>query len=118
MGYDIYLRDPKTKETIEFDEPHDLKGGTYAVGGTTEAWLKVTYNYSDFFYDTLGEKGIRTIYGMTGEESIPVLQNAADVLTGEPDDNYWAVTEGNAKEALLALIKLAKMAPHGVWDGD
>ena len=118
MSYDIYLLNPKTKRAIELGGPHDLKGGTYAVGGTTEAWLNVTYNYSEFFYRMLGEKGIRTIYGVTGEESIPILRAAANALKGEPSDNYWDATEGNAKTALLDLIRLAKLAPYGVWDGD
>ena len=55
---------------------------------------------------------------MTGADSIPVLQQAADALSGDADDDYWAATEGNAKLALLQLIELAKMAPDGVWDGD
>ena len=51
MSYDIYLKDPVTQEVIEFDEPHQMKGGMYAVGGTTEAWLNVTYNYAQYYYD-------------------------------------------------------------------
>lgn len=35
MSYDIRLIDPVTKETINFDTPHQMTGGTYAVGGTT-----------------------------------------------------------------------------------
>lgn len=27
MGYDITLNDPVTKETIEFDAPHQIQGG-------------------------------------------------------------------------------------------
>lgn len=43
MSYDINLKDPITNEVIEFDEPHQMKGGMYAVGGTREAWLNITY---------------------------------------------------------------------------
>lgn len=50
MSYDIYLRDRVTKETVNFDTPHQMAGGTYAVGGTTEAWLNITYNYSQWYY--------------------------------------------------------------------
>jgi hypothetical protein len=39
MSYDIRLIDPITKETLELEEPHNLRGGTYAMGGTPEAWL-------------------------------------------------------------------------------
>lgn len=29
MSYDINLLDPVTKETIEINEPHFMRGGTY-----------------------------------------------------------------------------------------
>ena len=47
MSYDITLNDPVTKEPIQLDAPHQMQGGTYAVGGTTEAWLNITWNYND-----------------------------------------------------------------------
>lgn len=118
MSYDINLCDPVTRDVLELDEPHDMRGGTYAVGGTRECHLNVTYNYGAAFRKVLGEKGIRTIYGMTGAESIPVLQRAADQLGDDATGNYWDDTEGNAKRALYKLIALAKLRPDGVWDGD
>lgn len=118
MSYDIYLNDPVTGDVIELDEPHQMRGGNYAVGGTTEAWLNVTYNYAKHYYRVMGEKGIRTIYGMTGAESIPVLKAAIDELGDDVDPDYWASTEGNAKRALCNLLALAQMRPDGVWDGD
>ena len=119
MSYDIYLKDPITKETIHFESPHQMSGGTYVSGGTTKAWLNITYNYGKIFRQHLDkDKSIRCIYGMTGAESIPVLQKAVDALGNDVDDNYWKPTEGNAKRALLQLIALAKMRPDGVWDGD
>jgi len=118
MSYDISLLDPITKETIQLDEPHDLRGGTYALGGTTEAWLNITYNYSKHYFRLFGEKGIRTIYGMTGKESIPLLYNAILNLKDDATDNYWDATEGNARRALIDLHALAVMRPDGVWDGD
>ena len=118
MSYDISLLDPVTKEVIEFDEPHQMKGGTYAWGGTKEAWLNVTYNYAKH-YSGFGENGIRSIYGMTGAESIPVLEREAAKLANDVDEeDYWNATEGNAKRALLQLVALAKMRPDGIWDGD
>ena len=47
MSYDIYLKDPVTKEVVEVDTPHFIAGGTYAIGGTKELWLNVTYNLGD-----------------------------------------------------------------------
>lgn len=118
MSYDISLRHPVTKEVLALDTPHQIKGGTYAVGGTQEAWLNITYNYAEHFYNVLGEKGIRTIYGMTGAESIPVIKAAMEKLGDDVDDDYWEPTEGNAKAALAGLLALAQMRPDGVWDGD
>ena len=87
MSYDISLVEPTTRETIEFDTPHQMKGGTYALGGTSEAWLNITYNYARWYYKdgvfpNKGEDrgGIRSIYDMTGADSIPVLQHAISVL--------------------------------------
>ena len=118
MSYDISLVDPVTRKTLEVESPHQMRGGNYAVGGTSEAWLNITYNYGRFYYDVFGKKGIRTIYGMTGAESIPVLKAAMDKLGDDVDPNYWEATEGNAKQALAGLLALAQMRPDGVWDGD
>ncbi len=118
MSYDIDLKDPVSKETIHFDTIHHMRGGTYAMGGTTEASLNITYNYSKHYYRVFGEKGIRTIYGMTGAESIPVLQRAAEQLGDDVDEDYWSPTEGNAKRPLFQLIAMAQLRPDGVWDGD
>lgn len=120
MSYDIYLNDPVDNTPIELAEPHFMRGGTYAVGGTTQCWLNVTYNYGKFYHrdDVLGEKGIRTIYGMTGAESIPVLEKAIAALGDETSDDYWDATEGNAKRPLMQLLAFARMRPDGVWDGD
>ena len=118
MSYDIDLCDPVTRETIELDEPHFMRGGTYCPSGTTEAHLNITYNYSKFYYAVMGEKGIRTIYGMTGAESIPVLEKAIAALGDDVDPNYWEATDGNAKRPLFQLLALAKMRPDGIWEGD
>jgi hypothetical protein len=42
MSYDIELVDPITKECLTLDEPHQMKGGTYAMGGCQTAELNVT----------------------------------------------------------------------------
>lgn len=118
MSYDIYLKDPITKETLTTDTPHQLRGGTYEVGGSRELWLNATYNYANHFQKALGKKGIRRIYGMTGAESIPIIKRAAQKLKDNVDSDYWKPTEGNAKQTLLQLVALAQMRPDGVWDGD
>lgn len=117
MSYDIRLRDADG-ETVCLDMPHSLRGGTYALGGTTEAWLNVTYNYSKHFYRVLGDKGIRSIYGMRAADSLPLLRAAVEKLSNDTSEDYWEATEGNAKQALMNLITLAEAAPEGIWDGD
>jgi len=117
VSYDISLHDPVSGDVLESESPHQLAGGTYAVGGTTKMWLNVTYNYAEHFR-RIGDKGIRTIYGMSGDESLPVLQKAVDELGDDVDDDYWKPTEGNARRALLHLIALAMCRPDGIWKGD
>lgn len=118
MSYGIRLVDAKTKKGIELDNVHHLKGGIYTVGGTKKAYLNVTYNYSSIFYKILGEKGIRSIYGLTAKESIPILEKAAASLKDDVSDDYWEPTEGNVRKALLDLLELAKLKPDAIWDGD
>ena len=118
MSYDISLNDPVTKEVIKFNEPHMIKGGTYAIGGSSEAWLNVTYNYADRFYRVMGENGIRSIYRKTGAESIPILKSAISKLGDDVNLDYWESTDGNAKKALCGLLAFAQMRPDGIWDGD
>ena len=65
-----------------------------------------------------GPDDIRTIYGLTGAQSIPVLEKAAAALGDDVNPDYWEATEGNAKKPLLQLLAMARMRPDGVWDGD
>ena len=119
MSYDIKLVDPIMKEQLHSDTKHEIHGGLYAIGGVTELWLNVTYNYANHYYRVMDtDKGIRVIYGMSGAESIPVLQKAIDQLGDDVSDDYWAETEGNAKRALIGLLALARLRPDGIWDGD
>lgn len=105
MSYDISLVDPVIEETLSLDFTHQMSSGTYAVGSTNRAWLNVTYNYSRWYYEkgvfpeNDGENnGIRSIYGLTGLESIPVLENAI--------------------KSLYQLLTFAKLRPDGIWSGD
>lgn len=119
MSYDIRLTDPVTGETLLTEAPHQVRGGTYQCGGTTELWLNITYNYWEHFDRTIDpEKGIRFLYGKTGAESIPILEKAISLLADNVDINYWKPTEGNAKQALFGLLAFARMRPDGVWSGD
>ncbi len=123
MSYDIYLVHPETDATLELDHPSPT-GGTYSPGSPA-CWLNVTYNYSKHYYPLFAlefhntDRGIRTLYGMSGEDSIPILERVIARLT--PDNggySYWDATEGNARRALEALLTFAKAHPEGVWRGD
>lgn len=77
--------------------------------------------------------GIRTIYGMTGAQSIPVLQKAIKALESMKEDivdkrrreceeqgatGYWMPTRENAIKPLYQLLAFAEMRPDGIWEGD
>lgn len=136
MSYDIELCDPISHETLELDFSHQMRGGTYAMNGTKEAWLNITYNYADWYYKPNvfpDKKGIRSIYGLSGAESIPVLENAIRTLETMEEDlsqeeieehekhgatGYWMPTRVNAIKPLYQLLAMARMRPDGVWKGD
>ena len=118
MSYDIDLVDPVSGEVLMLDEPHQMRGGTYCVGGTKECSLNITYNYSKHFRALFGEKGIRWIYGKTAADTLPHLVEAASLLSDDKTDDYWEPTEGNAKSAIMHLIAIARLRPDGVWSGD
>lgn len=115
MSYDVKLVDA-AGETIQLPQ-HQLRGGTYQVGGTTQAWLNITYNYSRIIGRVL-PGGIRGLYGQTAARTMPALAAAIAQLDDDTCDDYWQATEGNVKRALLNLLALAQQAPLGVWQGD
>lgn len=117
LSYDISLKDRITGETLLVDNPHFMTGGTYAIGGTRELWLNITYNYAHYYYDatdgdprfahdeisayyadgTTGpvetQYGIRGIYGKTGAESIPMLKDMiARIEEKYKKDGEWINT--------------------------
>lgn len=118
MSYDISLKDRVTGETLKVENAHFMTGGTYAVGGTTELWLNVTYNYANYYYEvtdgdprfahdeisayhwdgTTGpvetQYGIRCIYGKSGAESIPMLKDMiARIEEKYKKDGEWITTQ-------------------------
>lgn len=118
MSYDIYLRDPVSRATLQAESPHLIRGGTYAAGGDREMHLNVTWNYAPILYRVLGEDGIRSLYNKTGAETIPLLKEAIEKLGDDVSADYWQATEGNVKQALCGLLAFAQLRPDGVWAGD
>ena len=126
MSYDINLLDPITKNIIEINDAHFLRGGTYKMGGSTELSLNMTYNYSKFLHQVIqpestpseDKSGIRSLYGLTALETIPILEAAILNLKDDVDPDYWKPTEGNTKKALNNLLTMCKMRPDAIIDGD
>lgn len=126
MSYDINLLNPITKEIIEINDAHFIRGGTYQMDGSTKLSLNITYNYSEFLHRVLQPKitpsecetGIRSLYGMTALKAIPILENAISNLKDDVDSSYWKPTEGNTKRALNNLLNMCKMRPDAIIDGD
>jgi hypothetical protein len=118
VSWDISLCDPATGDVLELpDNVEQPRGGTYAIGGC-RAELNVTYNYSPHYFRTIsGTDGIRSLNGMSAEQSLPIIRKAIDELRDDVDPyDYWKPTEGNARRALLDLEALAKACPHGFWE--
>ena len=104
MSYDIYLKDPLTKETAEVPG-HLMIGGiyqadyhpetnTFTPALNTEAHLNITYNYGCYYYEVNEGSGIRKIYGMTGLDSIPILEDMIAILTKKYQQNGdWIYTK-------------------------
>lgn len=121
MSYDIYLKEAVTGETAQVPG-HLMTGGTYKADYhpetgmftpalNTDAELNITYNYSRYYYDIYEEKGIRTIYGVAGVDSIPMLEKMIQGIEKKYRKN------GEIRP-LYQLIALAKMRPDCIWDGD
>ena len=113
MSYWVYLTAPNG-DVLQLDEPHDIKGGTYVLGGTNACELNITYNYSGILYRVL-DGGIPALDGRTARDTAPMIQAAVEKLSDDTDPNYWNATEGNVREALQGLLVFARAHPDGVW---
>ena len=116
---DLPLKHVMTGGTYQAD--YDEQTRTFSAKPISEAWLNVTYNYGRYYYDatdgdsrfahdeisayyadgTTGpvktEYGIRGIYGKTGVESIPMLEDMIERIkakykpAGKEVDFYYAL---------------------------
>ena len=116
MSYNMSIVDEKG-HIVRLKEKHNLRGGTYAVGGEEYATFNITYNYSEVYALLCGPDFIKNLDGMTIQESIGVLMYAISKLgTSDPyERDYWAPTLGNARAALEALLTLAESVDGGYW---
>lgn len=127
MSYDINLIDLAggVVQVARHEE-----GGTYALGGTTDASLNVTWNYAPYFYAHLDkERGIRWLYGKTGGECIERLESAIDAIKADEElehQQLQSVEEGKAKareklktistnHLFYDIYRSATEGPRGYW---
>jgi hypothetical protein len=64
------------------------EGGTYVLGGSSEADLNVTYNYGKYFL-------FKSLHGKKAGETISDLEEAVKRLGTEQDSDHWEPTAGN-----------------------
>ncbi len=124
MSYDIYLKDPVTGKTAEVPG-HLMHGGTYQADyhpeiGTftpalnTEASLNITYNYGHYYYEIYEEDGFWAIYGVSGFDSILMLEKMISLLNEKYKKGEWFRTKrnkaiyydenGNEIEGIIAIV--------------
>jgi len=84
-------------------------GGTYAIGGSAEARLNVTYNYSGHF-------DFRSLHGRATTETIPEMETAVTKLGTHRHADYWQPTPGNAGAAVARLLAWARQHPGCRWE--
>ncbi len=98
---------------VELEHPHLLRGGTYAINGTRDATLNITYNYSWFYYRFLSvNEGLRVLDNMPAYQVIDLLAEAISCLGIRRYDDYWMPTAGNAGAALNDLRTLSMLVPR------
>ena len=116
MSYDLYIVDVHGNK-MQSPFKHDIRGGTYCIGGTDELWLSVTFNYAQAFSKAFeNDRGIKLLHGMPCLQSIPIILAAMTRLGDDVTDRYWDATEGNAKKALWDCIQLAALGCDGFWE--
>ena len=116
MSYGVHLREPNG--SVCQVERHS-ECGNYVVGGTTDTYLNITWNYREYFYEHIDkEQGIRWLYNKKAKDCVPKLEEVVKKLGTKTDNSYWAPTAGNAGYALSILLKWAKENPEAVFGGD
>lgn len=148
MGWTVYLQDTTARPWCSYGTPPEqfvptypgdevcpepcypsvsvdrhTEGGTYVVGGTTEAELAVTYNYGGSIRRAWpedpnpGESDIlgRLLNGVRAADAVPLLELLVERLGTKRARDYWASTDGNAGHALSILLWWAKQHPNAVF---
>lgn len=113
MSYDVRLVDPQTGTCVQV--PSHQEGGTYAVGGTPDASLNVTYNYGEVY--ALFDFNLRELNGeRAGDHIVQLTWLVGKLGTREYRKDYWAPTPGNAGHALEVLLRWAERYPDARFE--
>lgn len=113
MSFWVYLKNEK--DSCVKVKKHE-EGGTRVIGGTDDAELNITYNYSRYFYEHLSpRKGLRWLNGKKASNTIRRLEKAIKELGVQRDMDYWATTSGNAGYALSILLDWAKQHTKAIF---
>ena len=113
MSWNIDICHKKQDEyvTVVLKESHQIKGGTYAIGGHNESSLNITYNYGRYFSE-LWEGALWFLQNKTTKDMIPELEKAVHSLGTKQDNDYWESTSGNAGRALEHLLHLCRVSEY------
>jgi hypothetical protein len=111
MSWDVYLEDPIGVVQVSRHE----EGGTYALGGTSQAGLNVTYNYGAAFHEAFGTDLREFLDGRRARDVIEPLRLAVAKLGTQRDPDYWQATRGNAGHALSILLAWAEQYPAATF---
>jgi len=113
MSFDVRLID-LDGNTLQVEKHSE--GGNYVVGGTIEASLNITYNYSWFYMRFLHDDGLLWLDGKKAKHCIAALEKAIAEFGVARSGDYWSPTPGNAGYALNLLLKWANQHPEGVFE--
>lgn len=116
MSWDVALLESALPNAPPVEVELHSEGGIYVFGGTTDACLNITYNYSKFYSKYLDDIGLKWLDGRKASDCIERLQAAVDTLGTEREDNYWLATCDNAGYALSILLRWAQQHPDAVFE--
>lgn len=118
MSWGIYLKDDQGNTARV--SPHE-EGAVIVVGGTDEAYLNVTYNYSARFKEAGITNFKNTLQGKKAKDVVALLRSASAKLGArafgtQVDEDYWKPTAGNARHALSILIQWCDQHPDATFE--
>ena len=130
MGYSIGIVNKHTKRTVSIGDScfndidissFDDYGSTICIDGTDRLSTNITYNYAPFFKKAFGEKGIRSIYGISFREAVHKLQYAEQIFSlADKTDTEWIIKYEEPTEEEKArferILQCKWERPSGYWE--